>query len=50
MKTDQQTRLECVRLANSLACAKVLPPKEVIKVAAEIYDWINQPLGSARER
>ena len=41
MKSFSETRLECVRLANVLATAKVIPPKEVIPTAMEFFKWID---------
>lgn len=40
MKTDQQLRLECVKLANVLASAKVIPAKDVLAKAEELYQWV----------
>jgi hypothetical protein len=42
MRTLSEVRLECVRLAASLAGAKAIQPKDIIPTAMEFYRWVDE--------
>ncbi len=42
MKTREDVRLACLQLANSLGCAKMIPPHAVLGYAQEFLDWIDE--------
>lgn len=41
MKSRGETRLECLRMANTLGVAKVIQPKDVIPQAMEFFKWVD---------
>jgi hypothetical protein len=41
MKSQMETRLECLRLAAMLGSAKVLPPPSVLPYAMDFYKWVD---------
>lgn len=41
MMTRQQYRLECLKMANSMAASKNIQPKEVIPTAMEYFRWVD---------
>ncbi len=41
MKTSMEIRMQCVSLANTLACGKHIQPKDVIPQAMEYLKWIE---------
>jgi hypothetical protein len=49
MRTNQEARLECLRMANVLATAKVIQPSAVEPTAESFFAFINKPTGSARD-
>jgi hypothetical protein len=49
MKTSMEIRMQCVSLANTLACGKNIQPKDVIPQAMEYLKWIegmDEPAGA----
>ena len=42
MRTLSETRLECIRLAASLAASKTIPPRDVIPTAMEFFRWVDE--------
>lgn len=54
MRSTDDTRLECLKLANSLAQGKIIPAHEVQARAEEYFKWVrgeglnNEPVGSER--
>lgn len=42
MRSIQETRTECLRMANILASAKVVPHTEVLTLAESYYKWIME--------
>jgi hypothetical protein len=40
MKTDQQMRLECMKLAAGMVQSKVITPANVTAKADELYQWV----------
>lgn len=49
MKTNQDLRLECLRMANGMAIAKAIGPNEIEKRAEDFYRFVNKAAGSARD-
>lgn len=45
MKTRFETRMECVRLANTLAQARVIPREEVLTYAGDLFAWVDESEG-----
>lgn len=41
MKSRGEMRLECLKLANAVACGKSIPPKDVIPTAMEYFKWVD---------
>lgn len=41
MLSRTQTRLECLKLANAVACGKSISPKDVIPTAMEYFKWVD---------
>lgn len=41
MRTIQETRLECIRLATVLASSKAIEPGNVIEQAKAYFAWIR---------
>lgn len=42
MKTISETRMECLRMATSLATAKAIPAGDVEQTAARFYAWVRE--------
>lgn len=49
MKTSMEMRLECIRLANTLATSKNIQPSDVVPTAMEYLKWIEQTDDRASE-
>ncbi len=41
MKSIMEVRLECLRLANALGCAKNIPAHEVVPYAMAYFKWVD---------
>lgn len=50
MRTHEQMRLECLRLAATFVTSKAIDAKNVTAKADELYNWVTaEPVLSARE-
>ena len=41
MRNRSELRLECLKLANSIACGKNIKPTDVIPTAMEYFKWVD---------
>ena len=41
MRSRTEFRLECLKLANSIGCAKNIRPDQVIPTAMEYFKWVD---------
>lgn len=42
MRNIQDTRLECMRMAATLATAKAILPAEIVTKATELFNWVQK--------
>lgn len=47
MRSRAEIRLECLKLANSIACGKNIRPADVIPTAMEYFKWVDDADGDA---
>ena len=51
MKSQMELRLECLKLANTIATGKNIKPAEVIPTAMEYFKWVDgsdEPAATSR--
>jgi len=42
MRTLQEVRMDCMRIASSLAIAKAISSSEIIQKANELFGWVTK--------
>jgi hypothetical protein len=42
MKSQQDIRMECAKLANSMVTSKAIEPAQMITYANILHDWITE--------